>query len=74
VRDAVRDTARAAAHAAADTASHVMQDEEKRMLAELRGLGKEVARDVDEHRPRVPREVSITLAHHDSHGERPGGA
>ncbi|KAK4043366.1 hypothetical protein C8A01DRAFT_13092 [Parachaetomium inaequale] len=61
VHHAIQDS-REAAHS---TIHHTMQDVEKRAMAELRNLGKAVVRGVEEHRPRPPREVSITVAHRD---------
>jgi hypothetical protein len=55
-----------------DAAYEAIRDEEKRALAGLRGLGKAVVREVEEHRPRPLREVSITPGHrggHDQGGE-----
>jgi hypothetical protein len=52
-----------------DAAYGAIQDEEKRAMAGLRGLGKAVVREVEEHRPRPLGEVSITLAHHEQGGE-----
>ncbi len=64
-RDAARDVARDAAHEAAHSAAHVIQDEEQRAAAELRGLGKSVLRGAEDYRPQVPHGVSITLSHRD---------
>lgn len=52
-------------HDAAHHAVDAIQDEEKRVMTQLRGLGKEVIAGVEERRPQMPREVSITVSHHD---------
>jgi ElaB/YqjD/DUF883 family membrane-anchored ribosome-binding protein len=72
VHHAIQDS-REAAHS---TIHHTMQDVEKRAMAELRSLGKAVVRGVEEHRPRPPREVSITVAHRDGddHGDEAAAA
>jgi archaellum component FlaC len=61
------------AHRTVQDVAHTIQDEEKRALAEVRGLGKAVVREVEEHQPRPPGEVSITISHRDGNdhtGER----
>lgn len=60
-----RDTARYAAHDAAHYASHAVHEGEQRAAGELRNLGKSVVREMEEHTPRPPREVSITVSHRD---------
>jgi hypothetical protein len=60
-----KDTAQNAAHNAAHSASQAVHDGEQRVAGELRSLGKSVAREVEEHTPRPPREVSITVSHRD---------
>ncbi|KAK3308435.1 uncharacterized protein B0T15DRAFT_392805 [Chaetomium strumarium] len=57
------------AHRTVQDAAHAIQDEEKRALAEVRGLGKAVAREVEEHKPRPPGEVSISISHRDGNDQ-----
>ncbi|AEO55364.1 hypothetical protein MYCTH_2299111 [Thermothelomyces thermophilus ATCC 42464] len=44
---------------------HVIEDAEKRVIAEARNLEKAVVRGAEEHKPRPPREVSVMLSHRD---------
>ncbi|AEO63062.1 uncharacterized protein THITE_120898 [Thermothielavioides terrestris NRRL 8126] len=71
IKSRIEKGAQDAARSAADTATHAVQDEEKRVAAELRDLGKAVVSEAEQHRPRPPREVSITFSHH---GDQPDEA
>ncbi|KAK3294915.1 uncharacterized protein B0H64DRAFT_375647 [Chaetomium fimeti] len=62
-----RDAAHNAVHSAVGQA---VDDVEKRAMTEIRGLGKAAIRGVEDHRPRAPREVSISMAPRD--GDDPG--
>ena len=57
---------------AAHNTVDAIQDEEKRMVGELRGFGQALVRGLEEHTPRPPREVSITLSHRDGNDQTDG--
>lgn len=57
------DTAHKAAQDTARSAADAARDEKKRLTGELWSLGNTVARGVEEHKPRTPHEVSVTLSH-----------
>ncbi|KAL2200459.1 hypothetical protein P885DRAFT_27524 [Corynascus similis CBS 632.67] len=61
----VEKTADEGVDAAHKTMHQAVEDAEKRALAEVRSLGKAVVRGAEEHRPRPPREVSVTVSHRD---------
>lgn len=58
-----RDAANRAASDVAHSAADVILEEKKRATEELRDLGNAAIREVEEHKPRPPHEVSITLSH-----------
>jgi hypothetical protein len=60
-----QEAAHNAAHSAAQNITHAIQEKEKGAMAELRSLGKAVSMEIDERRPKAPREVSITLSNRD---------
>jgi hypothetical protein len=60
-----QEAAHSAAHSAAQNITHAIQEKEKGVAAELRSLGKAVSMEIDERRPKAPREVSITLSNRD---------
>lgn len=63
------DTVREAAHAGMHSA---IEEGERRALTEFRGLGRSATRGFDENRPRVPHQVSISVA--GGHDEEGGGS
>jgi hypothetical protein len=60
-----QEAAHNAAHDAAQSVTHAIQEKEKGVAAELRSLRKAVSMEIDERRPKAPREVSITLSNRD---------
>jgi hypothetical protein len=60
-----QEAAHTAAHDAAQSVTHAIQEKEKGVAGELRSLGKAVSMEIDERRPKAPREVSITLSNRD---------
>ena len=56
---------RDSAHNAAQNTAHAIDDGEKRVMGELRNLGKTVIKGAEEHKPHVPHEFSVTVSHHD---------